>query len=103
MKKTLSMILALLMLVSLLTACGGGRSSDGTDQPSAEGVNGVTYSLGSVAAETSVQIEAAKMFASKVNEYTNGAITINIFPASSWVRMNLCARTCPAAPLSSHS
>ncbi len=82
MKKTLSMILALLMLVSLLTACGGGRSSDGTDQPSAEGVNGVTYSLGSVAAETSVQIEAAKMFASKVNEYTNGAITINIFPAS---------------------
>ena len=82
MKKTLSMILALLMLVSLLTACGGGQSSDGTDQPSAEGVNGVTYSLGSVAAETSVQIEAAKMFASKVNEYTNGAITINIFPAS---------------------
>lgn len=82
MKKTLSMILALLMLVSLLTACGGGQSSDDTDQPNAEGVNGVTYSLGSVAAETSVQIEAAKMFASKVNEYTNGAITINIFPAS---------------------
>ena len=81
MKKTLSIILALLMLVSLLTACGG-QSSDGTDQPSAEGVNGVTYSLGSVAAETSVQIEAAKMFASKVNEYTNGAITINVFPAS---------------------
>lgn len=83
MKKFLSLILVAIMLLATLTACGGPQNTDTNGGDAAgKGVSGVTYSLGSVAAETSVQIEAAKMFAEKVNEYTDGAITINVFPAS---------------------
>lgn len=80
MKRSVCKLFAVLTMVSILTACGSGTSESAGS--TGEGVNGVTYSLGSVAAETSVQIEAAKMFADAVNEYTNGAITINVFPAS---------------------
>lgn len=85
MKRTVSMILGIAMVMMLFAGCGGGKTESTapeSKEPATEGVSGVTYSLGSVAAETSVQIEAAKMFAEKVNEYTDGAITINVFPAS---------------------
>ncbi len=90
MKKTLGIVLAIAMVLAILAGCGGSSnapaSSAGASNAPASGavagVSGVTYSLGSVAAETSNQIAAAKMFAEKVSEYTNGAITINVFPAS---------------------
>ena len=91
MKRKVSIVLAAAMIVAALTACGSSAPAATTAAAAAPaattaaapaGVSGVTYSLGSVAAETSNQIEAAKMFAQKVNEYTNGAITINVFPAS---------------------
>lgn len=96
-KRVLSSLLAAVLAGTILAGCGSGSdkgsketASSGaqTEVPaemeasSGEGVSGVTYSLGSVAAETSVQIEAAKMFADRVNELTDGAITINVFPAS---------------------
>ena len=66
----------------LFTGCGGsGSDTDagaGTDTSSAETF---VCSLGSVAAETSVQIEAARMFAEKVKEYSGGTVEINVFPA----------------------
>lgn len=80
MKRSICKLLAVLTMTSVLAACGS-ETSTGVES-AGNGVNGVTYSLGSVAAETSVQIEAAKMFADAVHEYTDGAITINVFPAS---------------------
>jgi tripartite ATP-independent transporter DctP family solute receptor len=40
-----------------------------------------TVSLGSVAADSSNQIAAARMFADKVKEYTGGTVIIRVFPA----------------------
>ena len=97
MKKFLCTLMAMTMMLSLLAGCGSSNSaaksaagsaaasasvSSSSSGGSSSGVSGVTYSLGSVAAETSVQIQAAKQFADAVKNYTNGAITINVFPAS---------------------
>lgn len=46
-----------------------------------KGGNVLHCSLGSVASETSVQTQAAKMFAEKVKDYTGGAVEISVFPA----------------------
>lgn len=96
-KGFLCCVLTTILLSAMLVSCGKSDSASGqTDTSSsavpaettqeaeqaAEGVSGVTYSLGSVAAESSVQIEAAKMFADRVKELTNEEITINVFPAS---------------------
>lgn len=89
-------LMAAMLGATILTGCASdsGAGSSETVAPdqqaeesakteaSPEGVNSAVYSLGSVAAETSVQIEAAKMFADRVSELTDGAITINVFPAS---------------------
>jgi len=75
-KRSICILLSLALVLALaLTGCGG--SGNGGD----EGETTFTVSLGSVAAETSNQIAAARMFADKVKEYTDGAVVINVFPA----------------------
>ena len=75
-KKRASILICILMVFVLaLAGCGAPESEPENTEKS------FTYSLGSVAAETSNQIEAAKMFADKVKEYTDGTVTINVFPA----------------------
>lgn len=80
-KRNITIISSILAAILLLSGCSGGEATP-KEEASQGGESGtITCSLGSVAAETSVQIEAAKMFADKVSEYTNGAIKINVFPA----------------------
>ena len=77
-KKWIGFTSMMLTASMLLGGCGG------TSSQTSEGETGeqtFTCSLGTVAAETSVQVEAARMFADKVSEYTNGTVTINVFPA----------------------
>lgn len=71
------LICVLLLSAAIFSGCGDSGNGDG----GGGGGEVLNCSLGSVAAETSVQIEAAKMFADKVNEYTNGAVVISVFPA----------------------
>ena len=83
MKSKKHLILISIVLVFALVVAGCGSTGTETEEPEGEGEEAVTItaSLGSVAAETSNQIAAAKMFAEKVSEYTEGTVTINVFPA----------------------
>lgn len=76
MKKRNFLVAMAMTAVMLMSGCGGGGGGD----EAASGDQSFTCSLGSVAAETSNQIEAARMFADKVAEYTDGTVTINVFP-----------------------
>ncbi|WP_096187268.1 TRAP transporter substrate-binding protein [Evansella halocellulosilytica] len=58
-----------------LTGCG-----ESSDEYSSSGDSG-EYRLGMVAAQNSVQHQAAEMFADLVNEKSNGEISIDVFPA----------------------
>jgi len=74
-KKTIKQIICLVALVGvLLTGCG---SSGGT----VSGSGSTEFRLGMVAAQNSVQHQAAEMFAELVNEKTDGEISIMVFPA----------------------
>lgn len=66
-------IIFLLVFVSLQIGCNNANPASNEGQV-------IKASLGSVAAETSNQIEAARMFAEKVKEYTNGTVVISVFP-----------------------
>lgn len=79
-KRTTGFLCMALATVLLLGGCGGGGSA-ADNGGEATGDAALVCSLGSVAAETSVQTEAARMFADKVLDYTDGAIQINVFPA----------------------
>lgn len=79
-KKFLVTILVVFSL--MLAACGGGDSSN----PASSGNGGNSgdkkeFRLGMVAAQNSVQHQAAEKFATLVNEKTNGDISISVFPA----------------------
>lgn len=79
MNRTKSYVFLCVLLVLALgfTGCGGSKTIDtATDKQPV-----ITASLGSVAAETSNQITAAKMFSDKVKEYTGGTVIIKVFPA----------------------
>lgn len=77
-KKIFISTCTVLTFVMLISGCGNKTSSEKTTSSQ---VKTITCSLGSVAAESSVQIEAAKMFAKNVSDYTEGAVQINVFPA----------------------
>src|SRR5690554_5354815 len=77
MRSICILLCLVLVFVFALTGCG----VSGNDEAEGERARTFTVSLGSVAAETSNQIAAARMFADKVKEYTDGSIVINVFPA----------------------
>ena len=86
----LNMFTGILIFVLILTGCGGRNAesasgSGGSDATSvAASANAspevITCSMHSIAADGSVIVESARMFADKVKEYTNGSIIINVFP-----------------------
>lgn len=93
MKNVLVMVLTLTMLF-LVSACGGGtqgqtdqNENDTDNQPNtAEETSAFdkkyTWSLGSTYATGTPIVETYYHFAELANEYSDGAITINVFPDS---------------------
>lgn len=76
MKKTLSLILALVMALSLV-ACGAGNAA--SNDSNSEGATELVFAH--IFATDSMEDKCAKMFAEKVTEYTNGAYTVTVYPA----------------------
>lgn len=75
-QRGLNLLILLLVVSIILSGCGGGSDSNGTDQASSK-----EFRLGMVAAQNSVLHQAAELFAELVEEKTNGEIAINVFPA----------------------
>lgn len=87
MKRLVSLLLCGLMLLSM-TACGGTSSSENgqpsgtsTDDPFADGPS-YTLKLGHVQATTHPYHIGAEAFKSKVEELTEGKVTVDIYPNS---------------------
>ena len=80
-KKLMTSVIVVLVL--LLAACGGGETSTTASGDNGDGKAAGTkeFRLGMVAAQNSVQHQAAEKFADLVNEKTNGEISISVFPA----------------------
>lgn len=76
-KKKMKVTLLVLFTLVLLAGCSVQTHTE-------DGERIFQASLGSVASESSNQIEAAKMFAEKVKEYTNDSIKINVFPGGTY-------------------
>lgn len=77
-KKILALLLCAAMSVSLLTACG-------SDGGSSDGESGQTYTMKMHLSigETDPVYKSAEVFAQTVNEKSNGAITVELYPSSS--------------------
>lgn len=87
MKRLVSLLLCGLMLLSM-TACGGTSSSENgqpsgtsTDDPFADGPS-YTLKLGHVQATTHPYHIGAEAFKSKVEDLTEGKVTVDIYPNS---------------------
>lgn len=85
-KKMLSLLLALVMVLGL-TACGGGEeeapAEEGGQEQGAESTGfdeSYTWSFSTTYATGSVVVQMYQRFAELANEYTEGAVTINVFP-----------------------
>lgn len=90
MKKTWSIVIALCMVLAMLTGCGGGADKPAADEPAKE-----STSTGETAAPADPEVELAftsggmtessqngyamKVFAEKVEEYSNGSVTVNLY------------------------
>lgn len=71
------LLISIAILGLVLTACGDGE----TASSGGEATELKEFRLGMVAAQNSVQHQAAEKFADLVNEKTNGEISITVFPA----------------------
>ena len=89
MKKTLAMVLALVMMFTLLTGCGGGGGDSGGDGTGAE----YTWRMalnGSAPGE--LGYDMATFFKEKVEELTSGRVSMNSTAATAWVPPLRCWR-----------
>jgi len=93
MKKIIAMLLALVMVLALC-ACGESApvqqpapeqqapaEAAPTDEASAAGIEPITLKFGHANAVDTPVDKFCNMFAEKVNEYSDGAITIEVYPA----------------------
>lgn len=85
-KKMMSLLLALVMVLGL-TACGGSEEAPadegGQEAQGAESTGfdeSYTWSFSTTYATGSVVVQMYQRFAELANEYTEGAVTINVFP-----------------------
>ena len=91
MNRLLSLALAII-LAAMTTACGGDSGSSGASGDSAQAAQSgtsaapfdkkYTWSLGSTYATGTPIVETYQKFADLVFEYSDGAMTINVFPDS---------------------
>jgi len=73
--------LMMISLLFILSACGGGSAGEGASGSGSGGAS-QTLRLGHIFPVDSVKDQAAKRFAERIEEETNGEITIKVFPAS---------------------
>jgi len=85
MRRNISLILVVGLLIMTLSGCAGTNQppATGTEKDAAsntaEGFKGVTFSLGTISAASSVDGLAAEKFKKYVEEKSNGKIKIDIF------------------------
>lgn len=89
MKKFLTLALALAMVLSL-AACGSSKTEPAATDPSATTstektetpAKNVTLKMGHKMAEDSLDGQAFQKFADLANEYSNGTVTVEVYPSS---------------------
>lgn len=80
MKKTLSLLLAVIMLVTLLSACASSPSPSATPGTNAEKPS-YTFKYAELNPDGHIMAESGKQFANLVSEKSKGRIKIEVFPA----------------------
>lgn len=87
MKKTLAIVLCLVLLLGALAGCGS-KDNGTTNTGSAAANTGdttafepMTWKFACSATETSTWVEAAKYFGELISDATNGAITVEYYPS----------------------
>ena len=85
MKRFIALLLCLVMVLSL-AACGGSKTADtqpadNGNQDTQEGTTfpTMTWKFGCSGGDTSTWVQAAKYFGERINEETNGAITVEYY------------------------
>lgn len=86
MKKTLSLLLAMVMLVTLLSACGAPSSTDQAPKTDANATAekekpSYTFKYAELNPDGHIMAESGEQFAKLVSEKSNGRIKIEVFPA----------------------
>lgn len=84
MKKTISLLMVLLMILSVLTACSGSNEpaatgGDDTTEPSADVI---TIKVGHVLNESSPFHAASLKFQELVNERSGGSLNVEVYPSA---------------------
>lgn len=90
MKKLLSVLLCLVMVFTMLTACGSSESGDSSEAVSPTAENPVTLKCATLFAEGHPVVDRMTVFAEKVAQETGGAINIKIFPSDSLGDSTVC-------------
>lgn len=99
MKKILALATALSLSACLLSGCsgndassagsaGGSNQSSGSSSGGSEFTEKYTWSLSSTYSSNSPMMEGAQVFADKLAEYSDGAITLNVFADSALMGEN---------------
>ncbi|MGN0969652.1 MAG: hypothetical protein ACI4OM_02740, partial [Evtepia sp.] len=76
MKKLIAALLIVATCALALAGCG----SSGSAAPAAQAEKNVTLKIGFQANTSSNEYKAAELMAEKAKEYSNGTITVEIFP-----------------------
>lgn len=85
-KKVLSLILALTMAASLLTACGGGSkapASSSGDKGASSGEASYTWKMHLNSTEGDNAYDMGALFAKKIGELTNGRVKVELYGGAS--------------------
>lgn len=78
MKKLIAMLLVVATVALALAGCGGSGSGDKAQAPQEE--KAVTLKIGFQANTSSNEYRAAELLAEKAKEYSNGTLTVEIYP-----------------------
>lgn len=82
MKKTLSLLLAMVMLMTLLSGCGAKQAPNTDANSTAEKEKpSYTFKYAELNPDGHIMAESGKQFAKLVSEKSNGRIKIEVFPA----------------------
>ena len=112
MKKTLAILLAVVMALSLMAACGSTANTPAAEEPAKTGeaapAKTIVLKLGHNSNAESMYNQGCEKFAQLVEEYTNGTVKVetaarsatrpNCSTASVWARSTWLLSTPPSSP-----